>query len=100
MKRHPEIKADPLSRAAFIGWLAQQDPNERYSFTDPYNCALGRWVRSVDPKARPYCVGGCVYFAYFVNGEIHNFSHLRFIAGCSNYGAFTFGAALARAKES
>jgi len=84
-----------ISLRGLIAWLETMPPDQSYSYTDPFNCVLGQYLRSTG------------------NGGIVNFSSdpvrtwLYFIA--SGYAraetdpratppAYTFGAALERAR--
>jgi hypothetical protein len=87
-----DTKTEPLTLAHFVQWLESKDPNEAYHASDPHNCALAQWVKSIDPAAHQ---GRVHSYCYNVNGKVIDlidFSEIVMTSRC------VFGAALERAK--
>lgn len=91
-----EVKANPLSVAAFVEWLDKKPAQETYDYYKFESCALGQWVKSLDPGAIDRDLEGDSY-TYRVNGKIVNLRDpFRDIVA---YHPWTFGAALERARK-
>lgn len=95
-----EVKADPFSLEALIGWLERQNPETQYCFHAWNDCLLAQWLRTID--ANTYTGGAERFdvdlpsgFHYVVNGQVVNLHHFKEIA----HGDQTFGAALDRARK-
>lgn len=88
-------KADPLSLDSLIAWLEKQPAGRMYEYTDEQECALGQWLKSIDPERRPGSPGtGC--YVYIVNSNVVDLEKFDAIAiGHPR----TLGAALNRARE-
>lgn len=46
-KREGEANIDPLSLASFVSWLEIQPRNTRYDYCDSFDCALGRYLKTI-----------------------------------------------------
>lgn len=87
-----EVKADPFSLEAFIGWLEKQPANKTYEFMNCQGaCLLGQYMASV---GEPWSDGKYVEIAHSM---CRGYKGFDFYIGVTR--PHTFGAALDRARK-
>jgi hypothetical protein len=83
------------SPEALIAWLETMPKDQCYSYTNPKQCMLGQWTKSIDPESRVTIVHGKPY-VYVIFGQTVDLARYGDIAFSKPR---TFGRALRQAKR-
>lgn len=95
----PQVKANPFSLESLIAWLEKQPTDRQYCFTEWGECLIAKWLLSIDPRSH-LAQNAPTGFYYVVLEQTMDFNHFGDIAAGMHWGdSWTFGAALARARE-
>lgn len=102
-KWEKNTQVNQFTLESLIAWLEKQHPATRYDFCEFSECLLGRWLRSIDPKAYNL-IGQGAKTGYFYSAlgqtvDLTPFTDIAVGGGCHEHGSHILGAALWRARS-
>jgi len=91
-----EVKANPFSLESLVAWLEKQPSDKEYDYCDPYGCLLCQYFRSQGFQVHSVAMNNLYRDASWKSVE---FPLVLKEVSQGHDAGWTFGAALARARE-